>query len=86
MRIVGDDRDDDFDDDDEVAFDEDDDPTVACPHCHRDVYDDAEQCPRCGAYLSHEDRPWVRKPAWVVVGVCICLAIVYRWIFFVDLK
>lgn len=84
MRIVGDDLD--HDDWDDAPEGDEDDDTVECPHCHRDVYEDAEQCPGCGHYLSREDRPRALKPLWIVVGVGICLAVVYRWIFFVDLN
>ena len=54
--------------------DDQDDETVPCPHCQESVYEDAEQCPSCGKYLSREDIPR-RRPAWIVVGVVIVLAI-----------
>lgn len=71
-----DDSDEDLDDT-EYPGDEDpdDDETVPCPHCGVDVYEDAERCPSCERYLSREETPWSR-PAWIVVGVVICLAIV----------
>ncbi len=59
--------------------DPDEDETMPCPYCRADVYDDAEQCPSCGKYLSREDAPW-RKPWWVVAGVMACLAMVTWWI------
>ena len=66
------------DDDDESEID--DDLTIHCPHCLGLVYEDAEQCPHCGNYLSKEDMPWSR-PIWLVVGVVICLGIVFYWFF-----
>ncbi len=69
---------DDFDDDEEDVSDDDDDETVACPFCRKPVYEDAEQCPSCGKYLSREDTPW-RRPIWLVVGVIVCLILVLRW-------
>lgn len=57
----------------------DDDDTVACPHCLRPVYEDAERCPSCGKYLSREDAPR-RHPLWLVVGVLIVLAVVLAWV------
>jgi RNA polymerase subunit RPABC4/transcription elongation factor Spt4 len=27
---------------------------VACPHCHEEVYEEAEKCPRCGQYILPE--------------------------------
>lgn len=66
------------DDDPEFDDDDDDDLTVSCPHCGEPVFEDAEQCPSCGNYLSKEDTPWSR-PVWLVVGVVICLAITLYW-------
>jgi hypothetical protein len=62
-------------DDDEAG----DDDTVGCPHCLRPVYEDAERCPSCGHYLSHEDAPR-RHPWWLVLGVLICLVVVIGWV------
>ena len=82
-----DDRDDDVDDDrespDEADLDGDDDgddETIACPHCHRRVHEEAEVCPGCGNYLSREDAPSGRRPGWFVAGVVLCLAIVLAWV------
>ncbi len=73
---------DDLDEDDYAGFNtapDDDDPTVACPHCGEEVYDDAEQCPACGRYLSREDAPAAARPWWIVIGVAVCLVIVVAW-------
>jgi hypothetical protein len=64
---------------DESAGDEDEDVLAPCPYCQRLIYDDAERCPECGAYLSREDEPY-RKPWWLLLGVAACLYVVYRWI------
>jgi hypothetical protein len=58
----------------------DDDCTVPCPYCQRGVYEDAERCPHCEQYLGEEDAPPGRKPWWLVLGVLVCLYLVYRWI------
>jgi predicted nucleic acid-binding Zn ribbon protein len=50
-----------------------DDDTVPCPHCGADVYEDAEQCPACGQYLSAEDRPAGRPARWVMVVMVLAL-------------
>ncbi|HEV3259217.1 MAG TPA: hypothetical protein VG013_20280 [Gemmataceae bacterium] len=53
--------------------------TVSCPHCRRPVYEEAEQCPHCGSYISAEDSPR-RPPWWLAVGVLLCLGVVFGWI------
>ena len=64
----------DFDDSDEFA-------TVPCPYCRRDVFEDSPRCPSCGRYLSREDAPPERKPWWVILGVIVCLYVVWHWMF-----
>jgi hypothetical protein len=73
----------DEDDEDYAGFDtsdQDGDNTDECPHCGELIYGDAERCQECGEYLSREDAPAERKPAWVIVGVAICLVIVLLWV------
>jgi len=56
-------------------YDDDGPATVACPHCRAEILEEAEQCPKCGEYLSREDTPatagW--SPAWWVL-VLLALA------------
>jgi hypothetical protein len=68
--------DDDFGDRD---FGDEDEPTIACPCCGESIHEDAPRCPHCGTYVSEEDAPAMRKPWWIVVGVGLCLYVVYRW-------
>lgn len=44
--------------------------TISCPNCRVEIYDEAEQCPHCGEYVSVGTNPFASKPAWV------------RWLFF----
>jgi hypothetical protein len=69
--------DDDMDDDD--AYNDDDEPTVACPHCRAEIHEDSQRCPVCGEYISTEDAPYQPKPVWIVIGVAVCLLLVYLW-------
>lgn len=62
---------------------EDDEPsTYPCPYCRTPVFDDAEQCPKCGNYISSEDvegsdvRRW-----WIVLGLIASLVVALMWIF-----
>jgi len=60
--------DNDFDDNDfdnEPNYEDND--TIACSRCGRAIYDDAPQCPYCGAYVTTDSGVWSGKPAWMVV-------------------
>ena len=75
-------------DDDEDAYDDEfsaddadeESDTQPCPHCHRQIYEDAERCPYCDNYVLEEDADSGRKPWWVVATVFLCLAMVVWWI------
>ena len=51
---------------DEDDADDSDIETVECPECHRQVYEEAEQCPYCGHFITHDTRVWAGKPWWWV--------------------
>lgn len=43
---------------------------VDCPHCGASIYEDAEQCPICGEYVTHTHNVWAKRSvAWVVLGL-----------------
>lgn len=71
------------DDDDElpegVYPDDDEEPTLSCPHCHREIHEDALHCPHCEQYLSAEDTPSQRKPWWIIIGAILCLFVAILW-------
>jgi len=52
---------------------------VACPHCGREVYEDAERCPHCGQYIlpdqAHAAGGWV----WAIL-VGLILAVLQFWL------
>ena len=59
--------------------------TFECPNCRREVYEQAEQCPRCGAYLSREDAPRSTHPRWIILtAILLLIALIVAassWIF-----
>jgi predicted nucleic acid-binding Zn ribbon protein len=57
-------------------YDDDGPPTVSCPHCGAEVFEDSERCSRCESYLSTEDAPPVRGGIWVIVMILALLAAV----------
>jgi hypothetical protein len=68
---------------DEEGFDRpdgDDEPTVPCPYCHREIHEDSPQCPYCGQYISAEDAPASPKSWLIIVGVLLCLLVVWIWL------
>ena len=72
---------DDYDDDfDEEYLHDENESTVPCPYCKREIHEDSQRCPYCEHYISGEDAPAGRKRWWIVVGVILCLYIVFRWI------
>lgn len=67
----------DMDDDQADEFAE----TIECPHCGRDIHNEAQQCPHCRTYLSHEDSRPNDKPRWIIWTTLVMLAlIIYGWI------
>ena len=62
------------------SSDADDEPTVPCPYCRREIHEESQRCPHCGQYISQEDAPPGPKPWWLIVGVLLCLFVVYLWI------
>ena len=59
---------------------EEDEPTISCPYCRREIHEDSPQCPHCGQYILEDDRSAPRKPWWIVVGVLLCLLVIWLWI------
>ena len=59
--------------------------TSPCPQCGAQVYEDAEQCPVCGQYITDEDTPRTSQPRWVVwTAIVILIRLTYvlvRWCF-----
>jgi predicted nucleic acid-binding Zn ribbon protein len=90
MPYVADDEEDDSGDEDD--FDEREYPddaeadwnldpaTVICAYCHEEISEDASQCPRCRKYISREDAPRERKPAWIVLGMVFVVVLLLMWI------
>jgi hypothetical protein len=63
------------------SYDDDASDTLPCPHCRREIYEEAERCPHRGHYVSDADSPVAPKPWLIAVGVVLCLIAVYFWVF-----
>lgn len=58
--------------DDEVAM-------LACPACGEQIYEDAQQCPYCGDYVTHASSALVGRPWWfVLLGIAGILAFIFH--------
>lgn len=82
MTASRDEDDDDWDDGvDDLGDDSDDEPTVPCPFCHREIFEDTPRCPHCERYLSDADHASRRRPVWVIVSALVCLGMAVWWAF-----
>ena len=53
-------------------------PTRECPRCGADVYEDAEQCPQCQAWITADTSPWSgRSSWWVILGLLGTVALIW---------
>lgn len=67
-----DDETDDWPDDSDDAAE-----TIPCPSCGADIYEEAEQCPKCGDYVVHGTSPWNDKPVWwMLLGLAGAVAVI----------
>jgi predicted nucleic acid-binding Zn ribbon protein len=53
-----------------------------CPYCGKDIYEQAEICPYCRSFISHEDAPPRRRPLWLWIGFLLALVGALIWIGF----
>jgi len=71
-------RDDEYPDD--ADSDDESSETVSCARCGAEIYEDAFQCPVCGAYLTGgtaEGPVWSGRPGWwIVLGLLGILAVI----------
>lgn len=58
--------------------------TRVCPHCSCDVYEDAEQCPLCGEWISRPLTAWEGRPTWwIILGLLGIGAVLFGWVFLI---
>ena len=66
---------DDIPDDSEAEY-------LPCPECGKDIYEDSEQCPYCGSYVTFQTRVFAERPTWwVVLGVLGIVALLFSLLF-----
>jgi hypothetical protein len=71
----GDDFDDDEGDDDD--FDGDEGELLPCPECGADIYEESQQCPYCGSYVTFSTHPFTgRAWWWVALGLLGIIAMI----------
>ena len=52
---------------------------VPCPHCRAEIDEEAEQCPKCGMYITKEDTPSGGKSVVWVVLMALALLAALSW-------
>lgn len=67
-------------DSNDLASDDELSETVSCAQCGTEIYEDAFQCPVCGAYVTGDSRrgaAWSGRPGWwIVLGLLGILALI----------
>jgi hypothetical protein len=67
-------------DSDEADWDDESSETVSCAQCGAEIYEDAFQCPACGAHVSGDSGAnpvWTGRPGWwIVLGLLGILAVI----------
>lgn len=53
--------------------------THPCPACGREIYEEAEQCPHCRAWVVRERSSVATRPPWLVITVIVSIALVLLW-------
>ena len=54
-------------------------PTISCPACESEIYEDAPQCPTCGHYITAHDRS--SQSWWWVAVVLLLIVSLLLWLF-----
>lgn len=54
---------------------DDEEPTILCPNCRAEIWEEAERCSECGEYISDEARIDRRTllPRWIMLTAILCL-------------
>jgi len=54
---------------------------VACPACGAEIYEESEQCPKCGEYVTQSTRAWDGKPVWwLLLGLAGIIAVIWAFL------
>ena len=64
-----------WDDDDDYGDEDEEEPTILCPNCGAEIWEEAERCPECGEYFSDDARIDRRTlmPRWITLTAVLCL-------------
>lgn len=64
--------------DDRPDDDPDESDVVTCSNCGAEVYEDAEQCPSCGEWITRSTHPFSGRSTWFValgvIGIAATIA------------
>ena len=69
--------------DENDGLDDDGAETLPCPECGSQIYEEAEQCPICGAYVTFDRALWTNRPWWwILLGLLGMAAVVAGLVLF----
>jgi hypothetical protein len=71
-------RDDEFPDD-ESDRENDGTDVVPCPHCGREVAEDAPRCPHCGDWITTQAGSGGRRWVWAAAAIGLVMVILLYW-------
>lgn len=55
--------------------------TIPCAQCGEAIYEDAVQCPACGAYVVHASgSAWTGRPWWYVLLAALGVGAAIAWL------
>jgi hypothetical protein len=58
-------------------FDGDEGELLPCPECGADIYEESQQCPYCGSYVTFSTHPFTgRAWWWVALGLLGIIAMI----------
>ena len=53
---------------------------ISCPHCRAEIDEEAEQCPKCGMFITKEDMPREGKSVTWIVMMGLAFLAALAWV------
>jgi hypothetical protein len=54
---------------------------ILCPFCGAKIYEESEQCPACGQYITADTHPFSGRALWwIILGIIGMVAVIFTMI------